>query len=152
MGVITEAEVSRIIQQSLKRHPADRKRYWVAHLGDGRQLSEHQCRWVDVPLHQIVMLELNMLGNKYILERRYLPSVFVEFIQFKTAIEKYPPGSKETICRCIGWTDGMQEFIIEVDEKTGKRMKDPYAITIRPGHLHPQSKLLPKSQNVLVVN
>jgi hypothetical protein len=73
-------------------------------------------------------------------------------VHFKTAVQTFPRGGTRTVSRSIGWTDGMQEFIVEVDEKTGKREKDPYAVPLRPGHLHPQSKLLPGSQRAVVIN
>lgn len=137
-------EISKLIAHSLKVNRDDQKRYWVAHLNDGRQLNEHQCRWVDVPLHQIKMLELNVLGNKYLIERRNCPPTFVEFVQFKTALRslrEIPGKVDSTVSRCIGWHDGRTEYYIRIDEKAGKRIGDMQTYS-PPRHLHPDSKML----------
>lgn len=137
-------EVTELIAHSLKIHKDDQKRYWVVHLTGGGQLSEHQCRWVDVPIHQIVMMELMVLGNKYLIERRNCPPTFVEFVQFKTALRSLrgiPGKVDDTVSRCIGWHDGTTEYYIRVDERTGKRIGDMHTYS-PPRHLHPQSKML----------
>jgi len=134
-------EVTEIIQRNLKRNPRERKRYWNAHLSDGRQLSEHDCRWIDVPLHDIVMLELVVMGQKYVIERATLPHTFVEYIMFNTAI-KPKLGKDEDESKCIGWVDRESEHVIRVDAKTGDQIgfeDNP----IRVGHLHPASRIKP---------
>lgn len=137
-------EIGKLIAHSLKIHKEDQKRYWVAHMKDGTQLNEHNCRWTDVPLHQIVMMELSMMGNKYLIEKRNCPPTFVEFVQFKTAYRKLrgiPGKPDQTLSRCIGWHDSTTEYYIRVDEKTCKRIGDIHTYS-PPRHLHPQSKLL----------
>jgi len=121
-------ETGKLIARSLKIHKDDQKRYWVAHLIDGRQLNEHQCRWVDVPIHQIKMLELSMMGKKYLMERRNMPPTFVEFVQFKTAERKLhgtPGVPDKTVSRSIGWHDGTTEYYIKVDELSLIHISEP---------------------------
>lgn len=134
-------EVTEIIQLNLKRNPRERKRYWNVHLADGRQLSEHDCRWIDIPLHNITMLELTVMGQKYVIEKATLPHTFIEYIMFNTAI-KPRLGKDKLESKCIGWVDGEFEHVIRIDADTGDQMgfeDNP----IRVGHLHPASKIKP---------
>jgi hypothetical protein len=119
---ITARELQETIARTLKEYPADQRRYFVVHLGDGRQITSMQCNWAQIPLHDIVMLELNMVGNRYCLERRALPS-FVEFVYFNTAVRglKTP---ERVLSRSIGWHDGKKEYVIRVAERTGKQVYD----------------------------
>ncbi len=132
-------EVQKIIAHELKTMPLERKRYWNVHLADGRQLSEHDCRWIDVPLHDIVMMELMIMGQKYVIEKAILPHTFVEYVMFNTALK--PLGGEDKLeSKCIGWTDGRMEHIIRVDAKTGEDLGfEDYPV--RVGHLHPDSKV-----------
>ena len=134
-------EVTEITQRNLKLNPRERKRYWNAHLSDGRQLSEHDCRWIDVPLHDIIMMELVVMGQKYVIEKATLPHTFVEYIMFNTAIK--PKLGKDRIeSKCIGWVDWEFEHIIRIDSNTGDQIGfEDYPI--RVGHLHPASRVKP---------
>lgn len=139
----TTDDVKRIIDQSLKKNPKDQRRYFVAYLADGTKRMESACRWVDVPLYDIIKLDLRMGTNTFRIEARYCPG-FVEFIQFKTAsrgLRSVPGQPDKTVSRCIGWTNGAQEFIIRIDEETCKRIGGVEVDYLRQGHLHPSSNL-----------
>ena len=146
MGIpMPVGKVQEIVAFNLRKNPSERRKYWMAHFADGSQLGEHDCRWADIPLHKVVMLELKVYGQKYLIEWSALPPTFVEFILFNTAVRKLrvPKGQPDEIeSRVIGWTDGVMEHIIRVDEKTGEQIgfeSNP----VRIGHLHPQSRVKP---------
>lgn len=149
----TTKDVQRAIERSLKKNPKDQRRYFVAYLADGTKRMEHDCRWADVPLREIVTLELRMGAKTFRIESKNCPG-FVEFIHFKTALRRVrgtPGVPDKTTSRCIGWTNGTHEFVIRVDEKTCQR-SDPESCLLRQGHLHPQSKLLKKPSNIVIPN
>ena len=142
--MLTELQIRGLRAEELKRSPADRKRYWVAHLAGGRQLHEHNCSWATVPIEQVTMLELMMCGNKYTLERSQLPPNFLGFICFKTAVRSLrgiPNRPDKVESRCIGWTDGKVEYILRIDENTCKPQGQVEVHTVPTGqfpmHLHP---------------
>jgi hypothetical protein len=136
------------IERITRQEPADQQNYWVAHLDDGVQVNSQQCNWGNVPLHEIVMLELHMRGRKHRLVRKALPG-FVEFIFFQTGLSLVLQGGKtKCVSRSIGWHDGQREYLIRVDERTGRQIRDAndepldYAgvmyshIETPPRHLH----------------
>jgi hypothetical protein len=122
VGYRTFADMREDIERITRQEPADQKNYWVAHLGDGVQVNSQHCNWGNVPLHEIVMLELHMRGHKHRLVRRELPG-FVEFVFFQTG--KSGLGSKtKCLSRSIGWHNGEREYVIRVDERTGRQIRD----------------------------
>lgn len=154
-GIVkTTKDVARVISRSLKKNTKDRRRYFVAYLAGGNKLMEHNCRWVDVPLHEIVILELRMGEKTYRIERANCPG-FVEFVHFKTVLRGLAgkvgvPDNTQT--RCIGWTNGVDEFAIRIDEETCQRVGEVESYPLRQGHLHPQSKLLDIPSSIIIPN
>jgi len=108
----------------------------IYYFADGTTATDEQLKWDHCPLQQLVKLELYLHGRKYALEAANCPN-FVEFVQFKTAVS----GTKRTACisRTIGFTDGRQEYLIEVSTR-----EPAWRATVLKErvHVHPQSRKL----------
>lgn len=130
----------------------DRERFFVVHLDDGRILNEHQVgSWANVPIHKVVTLQVRICGKHWSLDRNTLSSKFQEFIYFCSAlsgmgshVRKMATGEDETISRTIGWTDGEREYLLEIDERTGKKLRSYVVPAII--HRHHLSKFKSKIQ------
>lgn len=105
----------------------------IYHFADGTQSDDTKMNWYQCPIHSLVALELHIIGKKHLLKREHHPQM-IEFVQFKTATSR--PGKTTCVSRSIGFTDGLREFIFEINAKNGEVTRKTY-----PGrvHLHPQS-------------
>lgn len=110
-----------------------KKMGWIARLFSGEMVRERDnIRWDDVNIHLIESLWLEGF-EKYKISRNNIKNV-LEFIQFKTA-EIDVNGKVNIESRCIGWSNGEKEFILRINEKTGKASTE----IIERIHFHPLS-------------
>ncbi len=114
------------------------KKFWQIIFADGRILTEYQCSWADVSLHDMQVLSLTMGDNIYRIDKSDCPN-FKEFVYFKTAIATLSGGSVDE-SRCIGWHNGQHLFILRISEETGELIGDVEVSVLK--NLHPMSKYI----------
>ena len=111
---------------------------WIAKLYSGDIVREDDnVRWDDIDIHLIESLWIDGFEEYKIFRKN--KKDFMEFIQFKTAAVNIS-GEFFIESRCIGWTDGQQEFIIRIDE----RNKNISEEVIKRIHFHPYSYFFKK--------
>ncbi len=109
---------------------------WTTKLFSGEIIKESEnIKWNDVNIHLIESLWIDGF-EKYKILRKSKKN-FMEFVQFKTAAVDIN-GRFFIESRCIGWTDGKQEFIIRFNE----RNKSISTEIIERIHFHPLSRFL----------
>ena len=125
-------------------------RYVLFHLMDGTIITSEQINWQSVNVHRIKMLELVIRNKRYRIVKAELPSGFVEFIHFRTKGMTFILNTKTGMSEpqelnswSIGWSDGVNEYLMEIDLSTGD-MIGSYTLPIERGrevesHYHPQS-------------
>ncbi|MFC1562995.1 hypothetical protein ACFL4Z_02990 [candidate division KSB1 bacterium] len=106
---------------------------WAVKLFSGEVIRESDSiNWNDVNIHLIESLWIEGF-EKYEFSKKNKNN-FLEFVQFKTAVMDIS-GSFYVESRCIGWTDGKQEFIMRFNE----RSKNISTEIIKRIHFHPLS-------------
>jgi len=106
---------------------------WVTRLCTGEIIREDErMSWNSINIHSIEELWIEGWEG-YKIRRRYRPG-FLEFVQFKTAVLD----NSGLLCKenqCIGWTNGIHEFLYRVNLKNKKVTIE----IIRRIHFHPLS-------------
>ena len=106
---------------------------WNARLYSREIVRERDnIKWDNLNIHLIESLWLDGL-ERFKLSKNCIKN-FLEFTQFKTA--RIDSGGNVNIeSRCIGWGDGEKEYILRINEKTGRCKSE----TIKRVHFHPLS-------------
>ena len=120
------------------------------HMGDGGIISSRDANWHKVELRKVNMLELIIKGKTYRIRKSDLPSSFIEFVHFRSKGINFviDANSKLSVPEehnswSIGWSDGTNEHIAEIDFATGNLNLNyvrPVTKSL-PSHFHPQSQV-----------
>lgn len=132
--------------------PLDDRRWMAWVLADGQRLTSRQCNWNDVPLREVIEVELHLKQEVVGLRRRDLPAQFLEFVVFRTGgvtvqVARHPQEGCQTVhvpfhSWTLGWTDGLTEFLDEFNIKTGQHLRRyaaPRNYQLSPTHWHKDS-------------
>ena len=106
---------------------------WNARLYSGEILRERDnIKWDDLNIHLIESLWLDGM-EKFKFFKSCIKN-FLEFIQFKTA-RMDSDRNVNIESRSIGWSDGEKEYVLRINEKTGRCTSE----TTKRVHFHPLS-------------
>jgi len=125
-------------------------RYVLYHLDEGNIISSRDYNWQSMILPRVKMLELVIRQKRYRIDKADLPSGFVEFIHFRSKGMTWKLNTEtglhtpeEFNSWTIGWSDGANEHLVEIDFSTGdilRRYDNPIVKGKEtPTHYHPQS-------------
>ena len=118
------------------------------YMDDGSILSSKELNWHQIALKKVKMLELSIKGKSYRIRQEDLPSSFIEFVHFRSKGIDFKSDGKSILTLpeehnswSIGWSDGENEHIAEIDFQTGNLNRNYVrpATKSLPTHFHPQS-------------
>lgn len=118
-----------------------RARWEEYHMADGTVKDSRYTYWRDVAWERVVKLVVNVRGNRF--EETMQPG-HKAFIRYRTQTRDPLRGKRSRIDNhwVLGWTDGKQCFMREVNFKTGELTRafvEPLAKN--KSHLHPRIHL-----------
>lgn len=123
-----------------------RDRWEIFHLSDGTVEDSRQKNWREVAWDMVIEIEVHMLGNTYKVDNS--GSGFRAFMNFRWGgygcmlDEHNKPMKREPInIWTVGWTDGEECFLKDIDAATGKFIKNyKTPLFYFKAHLHPAIK------------
>lgn len=115
-----------------------RRRHQLFHLADGSVKDSREINWRNVEWESVVMIEVFILDKKHVVTCENHNFKF--FMNFRNAGQTWEDNKKVPIHEwCIGWSDGMQIFMKEIDFFTGELVKE-FVAPVAPfkNHIHPR--------------
>ncbi|OEU67545.1 MAG: hypothetical protein BA863_12335 [Desulfovibrio sp. S3730MH75] len=122
-----------------------RDRWIEFHLADGTIEDSRLRNWRQVNWSQVIRIVAHLRKHTHIVKST--DPRFLTFMNFRWGGQEAMYGAGEYIGHrqikiwTIGWTDGVQCFLKDIDFKTGQLIKDYTApLSLFPGHIHPDIK------------
>lgn len=115
-----------------------RNRWQLFHLADGTIKDSRLINWRHVDWEKVVKIEMYIRDKMHSVDCKHPDFRF--FMNMRHAGITWKDGKKVKINEwCIGWTDGRNAFLKDVDFKTGELVKE-YVVPLfhLKRHIHPR--------------